>query len=79
MPMFDIKNSENIELNENKTDQSTLAKLDNVKNFKATKNVVNATPSNATKEEIFELKPNFYGIGVNLKALFKHLMRFNKK
>ncbi|EMB3080631.1 hypothetical protein EX227_03285 [Providencia rettgeri] len=73
MPMFEIKDSENIELDNNKTNQKTLAKLDGVRNLKATNNTVDTAPKN--EDELFECKPGLWGFSVNLKVLFKKLFR----
>lgn len=74
MPMFEIKDSKNIELENNKTNQPTLAKLDGVQNLKASNNIVSTTPED--KDELFECKPGFGGFNINLKVLFKKI--FNR-
>lgn len=43
MPMFDIKNSKNVNLTENETNQKDFAKLENVENVKAFRNKANST------------------------------------
>lgn len=76
MSMFDIEDSKNVELEENKTNQKKLATVKNVDGFKAKKNEV-CTPTDKEKlqEDIIELKPNVSGIGINLNALFRRLFR----
>lgn len=76
MAMFDIENSENVELESNKTDREKLAKVKNVKGFKAKKNEVNTTNEpQKLKDDIVELKPNFMGFGLNLRALWQKCFR----
>jgi hypothetical protein len=80
MPMFDIEDSKNVELEENKTNREKLAKVKNVDGFKAKKNEVN-TPTEKEKpqEDLIELKPNIGGIGINLNALWRRLCSLFRK
>ena len=73
MAMFDIEDSENVELEGNKTDQNKLAKVKNVKGFKAKDNEVDTkSKSQELKDDdIVELKPNFMGFGLDLRALWR--------
>nr|WP_300309206.1 hypothetical protein [Halomonas sp.] len=72
MPMFDIKDSEDIELTRNKSKKGQMAKVERVKGFKAKDN---EAYSNDNHDEIIELKPNFFGIGINLRALTRKLKK----
>tara|TARA_R110002012_G_scaffold71692_1_gene183693 strand:+ start:169 stop:411 length:243 start_codon:yes stop_codon:yes gene_type:complete len=72
MTMFDIQDSKNVELDSNKTTKETLAKVKNVEGFKAKSNEAGIDEkSNSTPDDIVELKPNFFGIGINLRALWQ--------
>lgn len=76
MPMFDIEDSKDIELEGNKTSCEKLAKLKNVEGFKAKDNEVYVPPHKVEREDdIVELKPNFMGFGLNLNALLRRLFR----
>ena len=73
MAMFDIEDSKNVELEENKTSRENLAKVKNVDGFKAKGNEAVAKSNQAQKEneDIIDLKPNFMGLGLNLNALWR--------
>ncbi|MFM5716089.1 hypothetical protein ACET77_19400 [Aeromonas allosaccharophila] len=76
MPMFDIEDSKDIELEGNKTNYEKLAKLKNVEGFNAKDNEVYVPPHKVEREDdIVELKPNFMGFGLNLNALLRKLFR----
>ncbi|EOW1267467.1 MULTISPECIES: hypothetical protein [Proteus] len=75
MPMFEIKNSKNIELDNNKTNQPTLAKLEDVHNLKATNNTVNTESEHKKEDELFECKPGIGGFNINLKVLLKKIFK----
>ncbi len=78
MPMFDIEDSKDVDLENNKTSKETLAKIKNVEGFKGKGNEAGVNPKAAKiEEEIVELKPNFMGFGINLRALWKKIR--NKK
>lgn len=38
-------------------------------------NSVQTTPHQQTTDDIFDIKPNFYGIGINLNALWRRVMK----
>ena len=74
MPMFDIEDSKNVDLENNKTSKETLAKIKNVEGFNAKGNEAGVNLKAAKiEEEIVELKPNFMGFGINLRALLKKI------
>lgn len=74
MPMFDIEDSKDVDLENNKTSKETLAKIKNVEGFKAKGNEAGVNLKVAkVEEEIVELKPNFMGFGINLRALWKKI------
>ncbi|HIF9421550.1 hypothetical protein [Photobacterium damselae] len=76
MPMFDIEDSRNVELEGNKTNREKLAKVKNVDGFKARKNEVNtSTEKEKLQEDLIDLKPNVCGFGINLNALWRRLFR----
>lgn len=78
MPMFDIEDSKDVDLKNNKTSKETLAKVKNVEGFKAKGNETGVNSKEPKSEEkIVELKPNFMGIGINLRALWEKI-RFKK-
>lgn len=78
MPMFDIEDSKDVDLKNNKTSKETLAKVKNVEGFKAKGNEAGVNSKEPkSEEEIVELKPNFMGIGINLRALWEKI-RFKK-
>ena len=71
MPMFDIEDSKDVELVKNKTSEETIAKIKNVDGFKASKNEAGIKNSEEKNEDVLELKPNFFGFGLNLCALWR--------
>lgn len=72
MPMFDIEDSKDIELDHNKTSKETIAKIKNVERLKGRNNVAGANLEEPkSDDEIVELKPNFMGFGIDLRALWK--------
>lgn len=75
MPMFDIEDSSDVELDGNKTNREKLAKVKKVDGFKAKNNEVSVEQKTlqSAKEDIVELKPNFMGLGLNLNALWRKL------
>ena len=76
MPMFDIEDSKDVNLENNKTSKETLAKIKNVEGFKAKGNEAGVNPETPKlEEEIVELKPNFMGLGINLRTLWKKIQR----
>lgn len=77
--MFDIKNSEDIELKGNKTSSESFAKIDGVKGLSAENNEAGVKEKlDNFKEEILELNPNFYGIGVRLRPLGRRIKNIGK-
>ncbi|ALM52258.1 hypothetical protein [Halomonas huangheensis] len=75
MPMFDIEDSKDIDLENNKTSKETLAKIKGVEGLKAKGNEAGVNPEvQNSEEEIVELKPNFVGFGINLRALWKKII-----
>lgn len=74
MPMFDIEDSSNVTLDKNKTSRDKLAKIKNVHGFSATDNEA-AVTQEKKDDEILELKPNFIGFGINLRALWRKLTK----
>lgn len=78
MPMFDIEDSKDIDLENNTTSRDTLAKIKNVERLKAKGNEAGVKPEEPkSEEEIVELKPNFMGVGINLRALWRRI-KFKK-
>lgn len=78
MSMFDIEDSKDVDLENNKTSKETLAKVKNVEGFKAKGNEAGVNSKAPKSEEnIVELKPNFMGVGINLRALWEKI-RFKK-
>lgn len=74
MSMFDIEDSKDVDLKNNKTSKKTLAKVKNVEGFKAKGNEAGVNSKESKIEEkIVELKPNFMGIGINLRALWEKI------
>jgi hypothetical protein len=74
MSMFDIEDSKDVDLENNKTSKETLAKIKNVEGFKAKGNEAGVNPeAPKSEEDIVELKPNFMGFGINLRALWKKI------
>ncbi|MCQ8820245.1 hypothetical protein NQT65_08525 [Pseudoalteromonas agarivorans] len=72
--MFDIEDSKDVDLKNNKTSKKTLAKVKNVEGFKAKGNEAGVNSKESKIEEkIVELKPNFMGIGINLRALWEKI------
>ena len=75
MPMFDIEDSKDIDLESNKTSKETLAKIKNVEGLKAKGNEAGVNPEAPnSSEEIVELKPNFMGFGINIRALWRKII-----
>ncbi|MCG9697541.1 hypothetical protein [Shewanella sp. Isolate11] len=73
--MFDIEDSKDIDLENNKTSKQTLAKIKNVEGLKAKGNEAGINPeASKSEEEIVELKPNFMGFGINLRALWRKII-----
>lgn len=83
MVMFDIKNSGDVDLKGNKTSSEDFAKIDGAKNITAENNEAGVKEKlEKLEEEILELNPNFYGIGVRLRPLakkFGKILGINKK
>lgn len=77
MPMFDIKNSKDVVLNDNKTDQPDFATIDNVEGIEASGNEVNSQESH--REDIVDVKPNFFGIGLNVNEALRRWQNRNKR
>lgn len=74
MPMFDIEDSKDIDLENNKTSKETLAKIKSVEGLKAKDNEAGVNPeAQKFEEEIVELKPNFMGFDINLRDLWKKI------
>lgn len=74
MPMFDIEDSKNITLEDNKTSKESFARIKNVDQLKAINNEA-GLDNNTPNEEIVELKPNCMGFGVNLRALWRKFFK----
>lgn len=75
MPMFDIEDSKDIDLENNKTSKETLAKIKNVEGLKAKDNEAGVNPeAPKAEEEVVELKPNFMGFGINIRALWRKII-----
>ena len=71
MSMFDIEDSKDIDLENNKTTKETLATIKNVEGLTAKGNEAGVYPeAQKCEEKIVELKPNFMGLGINLRALW---------
>lgn len=77
MPMFDIEDSSNVSLDRNKTSKDKLAKIKNVDGFSATDNEA-AVVQEKKDDEILELKPNFIGFGINLRALWRKFTKIKQ-
>ncbi len=73
--MFDIEDSKDIELENNKTTEETLAKVKNVEGMKANGNEAGVKQTTEESEDVVELKPNFFGFGINLRALWRKLFK----
>jgi len=67
--MFDIKNSKDVVLKDNKTDQPDFATLDNVERIEAEGNEVDT--QKAHRDDIVDVKPNIFGVGLNLNELYR--------
>lgn len=79
MAMFDIKDSEDIKLDENKTSKKTLAKVENVKNLEATRNEAGVSSGQKkADEDVIEIKPNLWGMGINIRALWRKITSSKK-
>ncbi len=75
MPMFDIEDSKDIDLKNNKTSRETLAKVKNVEGLRAKDNEAGVEQEvRKAEEDVVELKPNFMGLGINLKALWRKIL-----
>jgi hypothetical protein len=75
MPMFDIEDSKDIDLENNKTSKETLAKIKNVEGLKAKGNEAGVEKEVCKiDEDVVELKPNFMGFGINLRALWRKFL-----
>tara|TARA_B110000211_G_C14011829_1_gene523504 strand:+ start:835 stop:1077 length:243 start_codon:yes stop_codon:yes gene_type:complete len=80
MPMFDIEDSKDVELENNKTSKETLAKIKKVEGFKAKNNEAGIErESDSPLGDIVELKPTFCGIGVNLRTLYRKYIANKQK
>lgn len=77
MPMFDIKNSKDVVLNDNKTDQPDFATIDNVEGIEASGNEVNSQKSH--REDIVDVKPSVFGIGLNVNEALRRWQNRNKR
>lgn len=74
MPMFDIEDSKDIELKNNKTSRETLARVTNVEGLRAKDNEAGVEQEvRKAEEDVVELKPNFIGLGINLRALWRKI------
>ncbi len=79
MPMFDIEDSKDVELTNNKTSSDVMAKIKNVDGLVATGNEAGIKNETVVAEDdIVELKPNVCGFGLNLRAMYRKLKGYIK-